>query len=282
MPRRLPRLFGRHLPGRVVLTVAAWLEIAVILLAGFWAGMINVAVGSGTLVTFPVLLLFGYPPVVANISNNIGLVAGGLAGTWGYRQELSANRAMFLRLLPASAVGGLGGAILLLVLPQSAFNTIVPVLIAVGLVLVACGPALQRRAARRNSTRPSPAGGTTGKHAALFAGVLVLGVYGGYFGAAQGILLVGLMGAVTSVALQEINAVKNGLTTAVNALAALIFIVVAGDRIDWRAAALIAVGATLGGLVGAKVGRKLPPKALRAVIITVGAAALARMIAVGP
>ncbi|MCU1573791.1 MAG: hypothetical protein JWO93_1873 [Micrococcaceae bacterium] len=263
------------------MNLAAWVEIVVILLAGFWAGMINVAVGSGTLVTFPVLLLFGYPPVVANISNNIGLVAGGLAGTWGYRQELAANRAMFLRLLPASAIGGLSGAILLLVLPQSAFNTIVPVLIALGLLLVLCGPALQRRAARRNGNGQAPTMGRTTHAVLLFIGVLLLGVYGGYFGAAQGILLVGLMGAVTSVALQEINAVKNGLTTAVNALAALIFIVVAGDRIDWKAAALIAVGATLGGLVGAKVGRKLPPRALRAVIVTVGTAALVRMIAVG-
>lgn len=98
------------------------LELAAIFLAGFWAGTINVVVGSGTLVTFPVLLLFGYPPLTANISNNIGLVAGGLSGTWGYRKELTPNKDMLRRLLPASLAGGLAGAILLLVLPPSAFG----------------------------------------------------------------------------------------------------------------------------------------------------------------
>ncbi|WP_275450807.1 sulfite exporter TauE/SafE family protein, partial [Arthrobacter sp. H41] len=123
------------------------IELAVIFLAGFWAGMINVVVGSGTLVTFPVLLLFGYPPIVANISNNIGLVAGGITGSWGYRREIAANKRLLLKLLPLSAVGGIAGALLLLVLPAEAFRAIVPILIVIGLVMVAVAPAVQRRAA---------------------------------------------------------------------------------------------------------------------------------------
>ncbi len=255
------------------------LELAAILLAGFWAGMINVVVGSGTLVTFPVLLLFGYPPLTANISNNIGLVAGGLSGTWGYRRELAPNKAMLKRLLPASAAGGLLGALLLLVLPAAAFDAIVPALIILGILMVAFGPALQRRMALRRYTGPREDGaGPSRSTVGLISGIFVLGMYGGYFGAAQGILIVGLMSIVTTLALQQINAVKNVLTTAVNAIAALAFIVVAGAYIDWKVVGLIAVGAFLGGLVGARFGRKLPPTALRATIIVIGTVALVKML----
>ncbi|MGO4384043.1 sulfite exporter TauE/SafE family protein [Specibacter sp. RAF43] len=258
------------------------LEAAAIFLAGFWAGMINVVVGSGTLVTFPVLLLFGYPPLTANISNNIGLVAGGLSGTWGYRRELAPNKELIKRLLPASAIGGLVGALLLLVLPPSAFNTIVPVLIVIGILMVAFGPALQRRTARQQAIMAASAGerpgGASRSTVGLMAGIFVLGMYGGYFGAAQGILVVGLMSIMTTVALQQINAVKNVLTTAVNGIAAITFMIVAWHYIDWKVTALIACGALLGGLAGAKFGRKLPPMALRATIIVVGVAALVKML----
>lgn len=251
------------------------LESAVILLAGFAAGMINAAVGTGTLVTFPVLLLLGYPSLVANISNNIGLVAGGLSGAWGYRRELAPNRNLLFQLLPASAAGGVLGALLLLVLPAEAFQAIVPVLIGLGLLMVAFGPALQRRSALRRGRGPQPAAGAG--HAGLVTGVLVLGVYGGYFGAAQGVLVVGLMSAATAVALQQINAVKNVLVTAVNSVAAGIFMVAAWEHIDWRAVLLIACGSLAGGFVGARYGRRLSPVVLRSVIITVGTAALVRM-----
>jgi len=252
------------------------LEPTVIFLAGFWAGMINVVVGSGTLVTFPVLLLFGYPPLVANISNNIGLVAGGLSGTWGYRKELAPNKALILRLLPASLAGGLAGALLLFVLPPAAFSAIVPVLIVLGLLMVGFGQILQRWLARGRPAAGDPARSRTG--AGLVVGIFVLGLYGGYFGAAQGILIVGLMGIMTTVALQQINAVKNVLTTAVNGVAALTFMVIAWNYIDWSVTALIAGGAFLGGLTGAKYGRKMPPSVLRATIVVVGIAALAKMI----
>jgi hypothetical protein len=251
-------------------------ESVAILLAGFAAGMINAAVGTGTLVTFPVLLLLGYPSLVANISNNIGLVAGGLSGAWGYRRELAPNRRLLLRLLPASAAGGVAGALLLLVLPAEAFAAIVPVLIGLGLLLVAFGPALQRRTAQRNREGRGPQPGRG--HAGLLAGVLVLGVYGGYFGAAQGVLVVGLMSTVTALALQQINAVKNVLVTAVNAVAAGIFMLAAWELIDWRAVLLIACGSLAGGFIGARYGRRLPPVALRSIIIAVGTAALVRMV----
>lgn len=257
------------------------LEIAVILVAGFWAGMINVVVGSGTLVTFPTLLLFGYPPIVANISNNIGLVGGGLSGSWGYRREIRANRGLLLRLLPLSVLGGLGGALLLLVLPPEAFQAIVPILIIAGLAMVALAPRVQRAAAAKAGetapdTRPSRR-----RSLLLLAGIALLGVYGGYFGAAQGILIVGLMSMVTIESLQRINAIKNVLTTAVNAVAAITFMLFAWDSIDWAVVLIIAVGATPGGLLGARVGRRLSPLALRATILVIGTAALIRLVFFG-
>lgn len=255
------------------------LEAAVILVAGFWAGMINVVVGSGTLVTFPVLLLFGYPPLTANVSNNIGLVFGGLSGSWGYRREAAENKQLLVRLLPISLFGGLTGAMLLLVLPASAFGTIVPVLILLGLLMVAAGPALQRRAARVSARSSSPQ--ARGRAVALAVGTAVLGMYGGYFGAAQGILLVGLMSVVTVHSLQQITGIKNVLVTAVNAVAAGVFLLAAGEAINWTVIALIAVGSTLGGFVGARFGRRLSPTAMRTLILVIGVAALARMMFAG-
>ncbi|MBG6225464.1 putative membrane protein YfcA [Arthrobacter sp. CAN_A2] len=257
------------------------LEIVVILIAGFWAGMINVVVGSGTLVTFPTLLLFGYPPIVANISNNIGLVGGGLSGSWGYRREVAANRRLLLRLLPLSALGGLAGALLLLVLPPEAFRAIVPVLIIIGLAMVALAPRVQRAAAAKALEAAPDAESSRRRSLLLLAGIGVLGIYGGYFGAAQGILIVGLMSMVMIESLQRINAIKNVLTTAVNAVAAATFMAFAWESIDWTVVLVIAVGATLGGLVGARVGRRLSPLALRATILLIGSVALIRIVFFG-
>lgn len=251
------------------------LEAVAIFAAGVWAGTINVIVGSGTLITFPTLLLFGYPALTANVSNNIGLVAGGLSGVHGYRAEALRHRALLLRLAPASVLGALTGAFLLLVLPAGAFQAVVPVLIALGLVMVVIGPTMQRRTAERHAElgaeRPST-------RWALPAGVYALGIYGGYFGAAQGILLMGLMGVMLTIGLQELNGIKNVLATIVNAVAALAFMVVAWDRIDWRIVGLIGAGSLLGGYLGARIGRRLPPAVLRGVILVIGLLALVKIV----
>ncbi|MEV4706557.1 sulfite exporter TauE/SafE family protein [Actinoplanes sp. NPDC049316] len=249
------------------------LEPLAIFAAGFWAGMINVVVGSGTLVTFPTLVLFGYPPLVANVSNNIGLVGGGISGTWGYRRELTGKTGHLRRLLPASALGGITGALLLLVLPASAFQAVVPVLIALGLLMVVTGPALQRRAAHRHTHGPSRT-----RETALVIGTFLLGIYGGYFGAAQGVLIIGLMSVLTAESLQSITGLKNLLTTVVNALAAITFMVVAWNSVDWTVVALIAAGATLGGLAGARFGRRLSPVLMRTLIVVIGLIAIARLL----
>jgi uncharacterized membrane protein YfcA len=252
------------------------LEGALILLAGAAAGTINAAVGSGSLITFPTLLAFGIPPVTANISNNIGLVPGGLASVWGYRRELADQRRRLLVLGSMSVLGGVIGAVLLLAAPASAFRAVVPVLIGIAIVLVAAQPFIQRALTRRRERR-GRATGPDARPATMLATALT-GIYGGYFGGAQGILLVGALGVLMSESLQRLNALKNGLTTAVNTVAAVTFLVIAASQVDWRVVGLIAVGSTAGGLLGARIGRKLPQPVLRGVIVVVGLVAIVNLL----
>ncbi len=249
--------------------------------AGIAAGTINVIVGSGTLITFPVLLAFGFPPVLANVSNNIGLVPGSLTGAYGYRRELEGQRGRLASLGSASLLGGLLGAVLLLVLPAGAFSAIVPALIGIALAMVVAQPRLAKLVARRQREREEEeeererAAGRT--RPVLWFLVCCTGVYGGYFGAAQGVLLIGILGTALSEGLQRVNAVKNVLAALVNGTAAVVFIAV--SHVDWAVAGLIALGSVLGGLLGARVGRALPSWALRAVVICVGVAALVKLLA---
>ncbi|GAA1331079.1 sulfite exporter TauE/SafE family protein [Saccharothrix algeriensis] len=244
------------------------LEVALVVLAGVFAGGINTVVGSGTLVTFPVLLAVGFPPVTANVSNSLGLVPGSLSGAWGYRRELAGQGPRIRRLLPASVLGGVVGAILLITLPEDAFAAIVPVLIAIALVLVIAQPWLNRKLAERERHEH---GGV-----ALWVGVFLAGIYGGYFGAAQGVLVMGLMGVLMSEHIQRVNALKNVLTAFVNLIAGVLFIFIAD--VAWDAVLALAVGSVIGGQLGAKVGRRLPPTALRVVIVLVGAVAIVQIL----
>jgi len=219
---------------------------AIIFVAGLAAGTINTIVGSGSLITFPTLLALGYPPVLANVSNNIGLVPGGASGAYGYRRELAGQGPRLQRLVPASLAGGIIGAVLLLVLPGSVFKRVVIVLI----------PA-----------RISPG---------LVAAVFATGIYGGYFGAAQGIILIALLAIFVADDLQRLNGAKNVLAVCVNGVAAIVFVL--ATRVDWNVAALIAAGSVIGGQVGARLGRRLDPRALRAAIVAVGLGAIARLV----
>jgi uncharacterized membrane protein YfcA len=247
------------------------LEAIAIFVAGIWAGAINTVVGSGTLVTFPVLLACGYPPVTANATNSLGLVTGSLSGAVGYRAELRGQRARLLRFGFFVALGSATGAALLFVLPASAFAAIVPVFIALALVLVVLQPRIALAVAARRHPHRSPDGGR-GVEAAVFA----TGIYGGYFGAAQGILQVAIFGVALDEDVQRINALKNALTALVNLVAAIVFLFVA--HLAWGAVALLAAGSTIGGQIGARVGRRLPPTVLRGLIVVVGLAAIARLL----
>ena len=245
-------------------------EAIAVFAAGVFAGGINAVVGSGSLVTFPTLLAFGVPPVLANVSNNVGLVPGSASGAFGYRRELAGQRNRLLRLGAASAVGSAMGGILLLELPASTFGVIVPILILVACVLVVLQPRLNAWLAARR-TRATPHGGVP-----LLGGLCASGVYGGYFGAAQGVLMIGLLGIFLDEPLQRVNGVKNVLAGIVNGVAAILFIAL--THVDWALAALIAVGSTIGGLIGARVGRRLPPVALRVLVVLIGLVSVVKLV----
>ena len=246
-------------------------EILAIAAAGLAAGTVNTVVGSGTLITFPVLLAFGYSPVTANVSNTIGLVPGSVSGAVGYRRELAGQRNRALRLGSCSVLGATLGAAALLVLPASAFRAIVPVFIAAALVLVILQPRINRALARRQSRVAHEHGILT--PLAVFA----TGVYGGYFGAAQGVLLLGILGVALPQGMQRTNALKNVLAGLANGIAGLIFAIAAD--VAWAPAALIAAGSIAGGQVGSTYGRRLSPDALRALIVLVGTAAIVKLLA---
>jgi uncharacterized membrane protein YfcA len=253
-------------------------EMVAVAAAGLAAGSINAVVGSGTLVTFPVLLAVGLPPVTASISNSLGLVPGNLTGAIGYRRELRGQRHLLVRLFPASVLGALTGAFLLLHLPAAAFETIVPVLVGLAVVLVATQPMLQRALARRRArdgvTEPDQLHLGAGRMSALIAGAYATGTYGGYFAASQGVLQIGVFGLLLPESLQRLNAIKNVLTFGVNGVAALAYVVVASDRLDWTAAGLVAAGSVVGGYLGSTVGRRLPPPVLRTAIVLLGLVAI--------
>jgi uncharacterized membrane protein YfcA len=245
-------------------------EILSIALAGLAAGAINTLVGSGTLITFPVLLAWGYAPVTANVSNTVGLVPGSVSGAIGYRRELAGQRSRVLRFGAMSMLGGVTGAVLLLVLPESAFKAIVPAFIVVALALVLLQPRLNAWLARREIQ-------LDGRHRLLtLLAVYATGVYGGYFGAAQGIMLLAVLGVALAQDLQRTNALKNVLAGLVNGVAGVYFVFAA--HIEWAPAGIIAGASIVGAQLGARYGRRLPPEALRAVIVVVGISAIVRLL----
>jgi uncharacterized membrane protein YfcA len=233
----------------------SFLEMLAVAGAGVVAGAMNAIVGSGSLVTFPTLLAVGYPPVVANVSNTVGLVFGGVSGAWGYRRELRGQRRRVGWLAAGSATGALVGGILLLSLPSSVFDAVIPVLILLAVALMAFKPTPKHGAARDHLV---PAMG----------GTFLTGIYGGYFGAAQGVILLSVLRLAFTDELQRLNAVKNVLAAVANGVAAVLFIAVAD--VAWGAAALIAGGSILGGALGARYGRRLPELWLRRIVIVGG------------
>lgn len=269
-------------------------QIGLILLAGAVAGLINTIVGSGTLVTFPVLVTMGVPPVTASMSNAMGLIAGNLTGAWHYRHELRGVERTLLRLVPVSAVGGIMGAWLLLHLPEIVFGYAAPVLIVVALLFVVLQPRLQAAVRRRKQHQADAAAAAarargetprpidpdrSAQPLSLYLLVLFAGVYGGYFVAAQGVLLLGILGVFLLASLQAANAVKVSLVAMVNIVAAVSYILFAPDRIIWWAVLLIGLSSSLGAWAGAKIGRRLSPVALRTVIVVLGVVAFVAMVA---
>jgi uncharacterized protein len=268
-------------------------EAVAILGVGLAAGAVNAVVGSGSLITFPTLLAFGFPPIVANVSNNVGLVPGNISGAIGYRRELAGQRARLIRLGGIAAAGSAGGAAALLSLPSASFQVIVPVLILIACALVLAQPWLSARIAARRAIRAksgggraaagsgqrlpeTPAAGREPLSPALGAGVLISAAYGGYFGAAQGVLVIGLLGTFLDESMQRVNGAKNVLVAVVNGVAAVVYLLFA--HVVWLVVLLIAVGSTVGGALGARFGRRLPPLALRIFVVVIGVVSAAKLL----
>jgi uncharacterized membrane protein YfcA len=236
------------------------LQALAVLAAGFAAGGVNAIVGSGSLITFPVLLAVGYAPVTANVSNSLGLVFGNVSAAWGYRRELEGQRSRALLGGAGTAAGAVVGGVLLLTLPEGVFETVVPLLI-----LLACGLMIAR-------PKPSLRQGALSRHRklVLVAIAFAVGVYGGYFGAAQGVILVAALRFLIPDSLQRLNGLKNVLVGIANGVAAILFVIVA--HVAWDAAALVAVGSISGAQLGARYGRRIPDQRLRWTVVTVGVA----------
>ena len=232
-------------------------EIALLIGAGMSAGVMNAVVGAGSLVTFPTLLFLGYPPVIANVSNTVGLVPGSVMASIGYRATLRGRGRAVRRLVVATSIGGLTGGALLVLLPGRAFDIVVPWLLLLAAVLAALQPrisaAVQLRRAARGIERAAAADARSAIRSvrpALFVGIAVTGVYGGYFGAAQGVILLVILGLAFGGPINELNGVKNILGGTANFVSALLFIAIAD--VDWAVAGLIYIGATIGGGLGGR------------------------------
>jgi uncharacterized membrane protein YfcA len=231
------------------------LEALAVVAAGAVAGGVNAVVGSGSLITFPTLLAVGYSPVTANVSNTVGLVPGGVSGMVGYRRELRGQWRRCAILGTGTTAGAVIGGVLLLELPGAVFDAVVPALILLAVALMALRPSPKLHEGGDNT----PAG---------VAAAFGTGIYGGYFGAAQGIILISLLRLCFHEHLQVLNAIKNVLAGLANLVAGILFIVVA--HVAWGAAVLIAVGSTVGAQIGARYGRRLPHEVLRRVVIVYG------------
>jgi uncharacterized protein len=260
-------------------------EVLLLLLAAIGAGAMNAVVGAGTLITFPTLLALGFPPVVANVSNTVGLVPGSVAAAYGFRATLVGRWPLVARLVGASAIGGIIGGGLLLALPAGAFAVAVPPLLLLSGVLAAIQPRVATIVVRRREERALAAPPVTTEqapgrpaartrepvHPALIVSVAATGVYGGYFGAAQGVILLAVLGVFVAGGMTEVNGIKNVLAGMANLVSAVLFIVIAD--VDWQVAGIVAVGATLGGGLGARYGRRLPAHVLRPIVVTVAVVA---------
>jgi hypothetical protein len=239
-----------------------------IVLAGFGAGLFNGVAGGGTLISFPVLLALGYPALTANVTSTVGIWPGYLGSLAGFRREIAEQSQRLAVLAPITVAGALVGAILLLTTPSSAFTRIAPWLVLSASALFALGPLLSRVLAGGQTARPH--------RLALWTGMFFAAVYGGYFGAAMGVIMLAVLGLTLPDTLVRSSGLRAVLSVVANGVAAIVFIVHA--HLQWVPAGLLAGGALIGGYVGATVARRLPAMALRVIVIAIGLATGIRLL----
>lgn len=237
--------------------------IVLLATAGFLAGALNAAAGGGSLISFPALIAVGYPPLTANVTNNIAVAPGYVTGATGYRRELRGQGHRILPLTVASAIGSLVGVGLILISSQSAFESIVPFLVLAACVLLALQPAITRRLEEHSGDRDRPGSG-------VLAGQALAAVYGGYFSAALGVVVLAVLGLAFDDTLQRLNALKALLQLIIGAVSAVGFALV--TPVAWTAVAVVAPASVVGGEVGARLARRVSDRALRVGIVTYGVA----------
>ena len=237
--------------------------IVLLATAGFLAGALNAAAGGGSLISFPALIAVGYPPLTANVTNNIAVAPGYVTGATGYRRELRGQGHRILPLTVASAIGSLVGVGLILISSQSAFESIVPFLVLAACVLLAFQPAITRRLEEHSGDRNRPGSG-------VLAGQALAAVYGGYFSAALGVVVLAILGLAFDDTLQRLNALKALLQLIIGAVSAVGFALV--TPVAWTAVAVVAPASVVGGEVGARLARRVSDRALRVGIVTYGVA----------
>jgi len=252
--------------------VTGWEQLAV-LGAGLGAGVLTSTVGVASLLSFPVLLAVGLPPVVANASNTVGLVPGAISGSIGYRKELREYPRITAIVLATCAVGSVGGAVLLLALPPGVFEAVVPWLILLSCLLVGAQPWISRWL-RRTRNEPGRLRHEMSPATAVFA--VLTGTYGGYFGAGSGVMMAAVLGLGTDLPVRTVNALKTLAVMAANIVATVIFVAVAD--LDWLAIGLLAAGSLVGGYVGAGLGRRMSPTVFRVLVVIVGVTAAVLML----
>jgi len=231
------------------------------------AGMVNAVAGGGTLITFPVLLLLGTPPIIANATSTLALTIGTAGSVYGFRRQIAATRPWFLRFLPVSVLGGLLGGVLLTLTHEQIFAKMVPFLILFATILFFAQGAFRRFAGFADSSGV-PA---TPHHRAVWAAILFqffVAVYGGYFGAGIGILMLASLGYLGLTNIHEMNGLKTVLASLINLVAAIYFII--AGIIDWPKAAVMTAGAVAGYFVGAHYSQRIPQRRVRQIITTVG------------
>ena len=248
------------------------LEHLAVLAAGLGAGVLTSTVGVASLLSFPVLVALGLPPVVANASNTVGLTPGGLSGSFGYRRELREHPRIALTVLLACAAGAVAGAVLLLALPSGVFGAMVPWLVLFTSVLVGVQPWISRRVRARLGDAPD----RVEMSRATLALTVLTGTYGGYFGAGSGVMMVAVLGFGLDLELRVVNGLKTLAVLAANVVATVIFVVAAD--LDWTAIALLAAGSVVGGYAGALIGRHLPDTLFRTVLVLAGVTAFVLLV----
>jgi uncharacterized protein len=231
-----------------------------IVLAGVGAGIFNGVAGGGSLISFPVLLALGYPALTANITNTIGIWPGYVASAAGFRSEIGDQRRRLLRLTPVGLAGGTAGALLLLTTSSATFDRVVPWLVLGAAALFAAQPLLRRALDRDAQPRTRPV--------LLVVGVFAASVYGGYFGAAMGVMFLAVLGLALPVSLAHTSGLRAVLSMIVNGMAAVVFLIHGG--LAWEAVGFLALGSLFGGFAGARLALALPAPALRVVVVVIG------------